>query len=598
VKAKKLGSDEIIQAESLKFAKYLSNNMNQEQINHTIRDSPFQEFKSLPKLFKDKSNHPNNTILRIYSILLSSFKNSSFKIIQFPFIKTPSFIFIIHGKIFHKNRIIFRAFGKGLTIALSMASLYGEFIERIQAGFFFSQNPYKPRVIPYYEPSNSKIITEQMKKLNFQDFLPLFKEKCYPFVEKLLPSEKELLYYCPYQDLTSKKITWIMTRVNRFTTGFASGNSYEEALVQAFCEIIERYSSFMVLKNQIKLPTIPNHKLSSQIQNIIKKFEQEGIQIIIKDASLDLNIPSVAVLFIFEKRKSKRFLITFGVASSLDVAVERCLGEAEQDANSITTRSIFNHQYCRSIINLYNTFPHLKKILPLRDYFGESYAQNNFYPSEYVEFLKEDYGAPEYEEFYKIDLLDEINYIFHFLGKKGYRIYMKDCNWLGFPCIKLFIPELNVGYGQLIKYSNFKFEKFKQKLLTNFSDITKDDLKILDTPEFILLLSHLKTLNSFFQIDCESLERYSSWKFFGLLAFALNREKLAIKYLKQVALSVPKSKNKKEILSELGIILPNCQQKSCESCRFKRECKFPILKDFESTVVKEFPNHLRRLEEI
>lgn len=597
MQAKKNGLDEIIQAESLKFAKYLSNNMNQEQINHTKRVSPFQEFKSLPKLFKDKSNHPNNSILSIYSTLLSFFKNSSFKIIQFPFIKTPSFIFIIHGKIFHKNRIIFRAFGKGLTIALAMASLYGEFIERIQAGFFFSQNPYKPRIIPYYEPSNSKIITDEMKKLNFQDFLPLFKEKCHPFVEKFLPSsEKELLYYCPYQDLTSKKITWIMTRVNRFTTGFASGNSYEEAFVQAFCEIVERYSSFMVLKNQIKLPTIPNHKFSSQIQNIIKKFEQEGIQIIVKDASLDLNIPSVGVLFNFKNGKTKRFLLTFGAASSLDVAVERCLGEAEQDANSLTTRSIFNHQYCRSIINLYKTF-HLETVLPLRDYFVEAYAQSNFFPSEYVEFLKEDYGSPEYEEFYKIDLLDEINYIFHFLGKKDYRIYMKDCNWLGFPCIKLFIPELNVGYGQLIKYSNFKFEKFKQKLLTNFSDITKDDLKILDTPEFILLLSHLKTLNSFFQIDCESLERYSSWKFFGLLAFALNREKLAIKYLKQVALSIPRLRNKNEVLSELAQILPDCQR-SCEECRFMEECKFPILKEFESKVVKAFPRYLRRLEEI
>ena len=478
MKVKKNGSDNVIQVKSLEVAKYLSNNMNQEQANHIKRILHFQEFKSQPKLFKDKSNHPNDTITWIYKTLLCFFKKPSFKIMQIPFIKPPSFIFIVHGKIFHKTRLLFRAFGKGLTIALAMASLYGEFIERIQAGFFFSQNPYKPRVIPYFEPSNSEIITDEMKKLNFQDFFPLFKEKCYPFVEKFLPTEKEFSYYCPYQDLISKKIIWISTRVNRFTTGFASGNSYEEAFVQAFCEIVERYSSFMVLKNQIKLPTIPNHKLSSQIQNIIKKFEQEGIQIIIKDASLDLNIPSVAVLFNFEKRKSKRFLITFGAASSLDVAVERCLGEAEQDANSLTTRNIFNHIYCRSIINLYKTFPHLEKILSLRDYFVESYAQCNFFPFEYVEFLKEDNGAPEYEEFYKIDLLDEINYIFHFLGRKDYRIYMKDCNWLGFPCIKLFIPELNVGYGQLIKYSNFKFEKFKQKLLTNFSGIIKDDLKV------------------------------------------------------------------------------------------------------------------------
>lgn len=53
-----------------------------------------------------------------------------------------------------------------------------------------------------------------------------------------------------------------------------------------------------------------------------------------------------------------------------------------------------------------------------------------------------------------------------------------------------------------------------------------------------------------------------------------------------------------EILSELAIILPNCQQKSCEECRFMEECKFPILKDFESKIVKAFPHYLRRLEEI
>lgn len=137
MKAKKNGSDNIIQVESLEYAKYLSNNMNQEQTNHIKRVLPFQEFKSQPKLFKDKSNHPNNTINWIYKTLLCFFKKSSFKIMQIPFIKTPSFIFVVHGKIFHKTRLIFRAFGKGLTIALAMASLYGEFIERIQACFFF-----------------------------------------------------------------------------------------------------------------------------------------------------------------------------------------------------------------------------------------------------------------------------------------------------------------------------------------------------------------------------------------------------------------------------------------------------------------------------
>lgn len=596
MKTEKKKTDDIIQAEDLLIAKYLSNEFILENIIPSEKNlPPFQEFQSQPRKFKDKTFYSNETVKWIINTLKQFFKNTSFKIVPHPFLKSPSNIWTIHGFIYHKFRPFFKAYGRGLTIEDAMASFYGELAERIQVGFFFSRNPYKSQILPYFKFN----VSDEDKKLN-KEFINLLKNNSYSFVYKFLLSEIESSYYNPYRDITSNRTVWIMNKINKFTTGCASGNSYEQAFVNAFNEIVERYSSFSILKKKKNLPTIPEKRLSPHIRHLIKRFKQNNIQIIVKDASLDLNIPSVAILFIIknkkliEKKNFNRKLVTFGAASSLDVAIERCITEAEQDINSLRLRAFYNSLYGKSIVNLYETFPQLERFLPIRDYFVESFAQNNYFPPQYLEFLKEDYGTIEFEEYNKDDLLDEVNYILDFLNKRGYHIYLKDCSFFSTPTVRLFIPEMNIGFGKLIIYSNNEIEIFKQKLLAK-EDLNKEDLNVLDTAEFILLLSHLKYLNNFFQIDTITLEQYSVWKFFGLLALAFNLKEIANKYFQQISYKTSNQKNKTEILTELAQILPNCQ-KSCYSCRFKRECKFPVLEPLESRVVEAFPRYLRGIE--
>ena len=579
------------------IAKYLLNDIILSNIIPSEKNvPPFQEFQSQPRKFKDKTFYSNETVKWIINTLKHFFKKTSFKIVPHPFLKSPSNIWTIHGFIYHKFRPFFKAYGRGLTIEDAMASYYGELAERIQVGSFFSRNPYKSQILPYFKFN----VSDEDKKLN-KEFINLLKKNSYSFVYKFLLSEIESSYYNPYRDITSNRTVWIMNKINKFTTGCASGNSYEQAFVNAFNEIVERYSSFSILKKKTKLPTIPEERLSPHIRHLIKKFKQDNIQIIVKDASLDLNIPSVCVLFIIKnkelmEKKNFRKLVTFSAASSLDVAIERCITEAEQDINNLRLRAFYNSLYGKSIVNLYKAFTQLEIFLPIRDYFVESFAQSNYFPPQYLEFLKEDYGTIEFEEYNKDDLLDEVNYILDFLNKRGYHIYLKDCSFLSIPTVRLFIPELNTGFGKLIIYSNNEIDIFKQKLLANLFDITKEDLQeVLKKSEFILLLSHLKHLNNFFQIDTIILEHYSVWKFFGLLAIAFNLNEIANKYFQQISYKTSDQKNKTEILFELAQILPNCQ-KSCFSCRFKRECKFPVLEPLESRVVKAFPRYLRGIE--
>ena len=116
------------------------------------------------------------------------------------------------------------------------------------------------------------------------------------------------------------------------TNGLASGNILEEAILHGMLEVIERdaWSIFeLTHKNyaQIDLESIE----SETVNDILERFESEGIKIKLMDFTADIKIPTIAASADDTVTRDAG-LLTLGMGSHLDpeVAVLRALTEVAQ----------------------------------------------------------------------------------------------------------------------------------------------------------------------------------------------------------------------------------------------------------------------------
>ncbi|MBR5953844.1 MAG: YcaO-related McrA-glycine thioamidation protein, partial [Methanobrevibacter sp.] len=116
------------------------------------------------------------------------------------------------------------------------------------------------------------------------------------------------------------------------TNGLASGNILEEAILHGMLEVIERdaWSIFeLTHKNyaQIDLDSIE----SKLVNDVIGKFESEGIKIKLMDFTADIDIPTIAASADDTVTKDAG-LLTLGMGTHLDpeVAILRALTEVAQ----------------------------------------------------------------------------------------------------------------------------------------------------------------------------------------------------------------------------------------------------------------------------
>ena len=116
------------------------------------------------------------------------------------------------------------------------------------------------------------------------------------------------------------------------TNGLASGNVLEEAILHGMLEVIERdaWSIFeLTHKNyaQIDLDSIE----SETVNDILEKFESEGIKIKLMDFTADVKIPTIAASADDTVTKDAG-LLTLGMGTHLDpeVAILRALTEVTQ----------------------------------------------------------------------------------------------------------------------------------------------------------------------------------------------------------------------------------------------------------------------------
>jgi ribosomal protein S12 methylthiotransferase accessory factor len=113
------------------------------------------------------------------------------------------------------------------------------------------------------------------------------------------------------------------------SNGIASGNTREEAIFYALTELVERDAWSLVETSRITGPAITG--LTGAAAEILAKFTVAGIEVILKDITSDIGIPTVAAVADDIALKDPRLLtIGMGTHTNPEIAVIRALTEVAQ----------------------------------------------------------------------------------------------------------------------------------------------------------------------------------------------------------------------------------------------------------------------------
>ncbi len=207
--------------------------------------------------------------------------------------------------------------GKGVTPELAEASAYAELAERFSSGLFYPVFEERVRYnIPalYNQETSSFLNNEWMEGyvnahqdelegdvLNIEDLLANERYLTDKDLTNIKNSKMACHWVNGFSILREKTVKVPINFVNYIhaSNGIAAGNTMEEAMIQASCEIFERHAQIHIIKPEKTVPSIdPDSVDNAVIKNMIQFYQGKNVDVIIKDLSLGGVLPCIGVLFI------------------------------------------------------------------------------------------------------------------------------------------------------------------------------------------------------------------------------------------------------------------------------------------------------------
>lgn len=307
-------------------------------------------------------------------------------------------------------------------------------------------------VTPYFAEASGK--AEFLERLQTYALTQREIDRIYFADEKIVNNQVE----APLLNLYTSEVEYL----NDFTcgtTGMASGNTYEEAIVHAICEINERYCYWLLANQALKI-----HK-----EIIVKNFNISQFEMYYNgsihfyDISL-CKLPTILMMFL---RNDNTVSISIDCAPTQELAIERCFTELFQgiDLQNKNPKcfSLITNKNCSPKVLYYSLVDLKISILPVS-------LINYILFSEYTNKLHTFQNFRNNRDLIQI-YLKESSQIFN-------KLLIRDYSYLGFPSIKIiyqpnfedsldkYIPNVLSFYcDNFIEYHNFELtELFRNNL--------------------------------------------------------------------------------------------------------------------------------------
>ncbi|MCF6291608.1 MAG: YcaO-like family protein [Desulfobacterales bacterium] len=229
--------------------------------------------------------------------------------------------------------------GKGCTPAQSQASACMELVERFSF-FRFKQNPAN-----FIRATHAELKAEGLPLLPLNYLLQSVhdettSEETLARLIADIPSQWAWATSLNRGEMVLVPFSWFYA-INEFN-GPSAGNSYEEAILQGLCEIVERHVSALVTRQRIKAPRIDPDSITDPVAaELLRKFTRHGIQVYLNDFTLDTGIPTVSAMAIDPSTfpETSEIVYTAGTTPEPNKALIRALTEVAQMSGDFHTKS-------------------------------------------------------------------------------------------------------------------------------------------------------------------------------------------------------------------------------------------------------------------
>ena len=354
--------------------------------------------------------------------------------------------------------------GKGSLSEASMASALGEYIERLQTNNFFidfylPNRKYYPDEVAFdfdggymndalrtlYNPDG------EMHDSDLVDYNSDYKDKvvALPFTRQSNGEET----YIPINILSNLYVS----------NGLATGNTPQEAQVQALSEIFERHAKIEIIKKGYALPAFPDTLVSSfpKLKSDVEALRKLGYIVEVLDATLGGKYPVTAISLI--NPENATLFVSFGAHPILEVSLERTMTELMQGRglDNLDTFEVptFDMNIVSDTFNLESHFIDSNGKLG----FGFLNARKSFVytPWEYA-------GETS---------ADEYAYLTAILEEEKREMYLREYNYLGFYSCQMIVPGFSEVYPiEDMVYNNKNEGKYIRDMVLHFSDYNPEDI--------------------------------------------------------------------------------------------------------------------------
>ena len=354
--------------------------------------------------------------------------------------------------------------GKGILSQASIASAYGEYIERLQTNNFFidfylPNRIYYPDAVAFdfkgnYLNKELKKIYNPNKDLEEKDLVDFNSD----YMDKILA--------LPFINQTNNEQTYIPINIlsNLFVSnGLATGNTPNEAKVQALSEIFERYVKIKIIKEGLSLPKFPDDvvKSFSKVYEDVQSLRNLGYKVEVLDASLGGVFPVTAISLI--NPKNSTLFVSFGAHPILEVSLERTMTELMQgrDLNNLDSFEIptFDMDMVSDYFNIEAHFidSNGKMGFPFLS------TKNSFNYSSW----KYDGNSSE----------DEYSFLTKILASQKRDMYLREYTYLDFYSCQMIVPDFSEVYPiDDMVYNNKNNGKLIRDMVLNFEKYDLEDI--------------------------------------------------------------------------------------------------------------------------
>jgi len=364
---------------------------------------------------------------------------------------------VIHSNRFNNSRL--PSWGKGLTDDLAYVSGLMERVERYSASDIYVRR----KEIIYSEFKGIK--DERM--ISRWDLIPCnLQRKLYSKKE----IDKQVRPWVRCFSLTKNKNVLIPANLIFFkadgckddfsdTTGLASGNNIEEAILHGLCEVIERHLQDVIHWNKIKVPSINIESICDyDLKRIITKIQSKGmITLHLSYLTSDFKIP---VIRVFGYPKKGPYLGSFGFYTSVGVHPDKKIALARALTEFVQARvsGLYRIKNKYDKVYKFKVFPY-----NIYNFFNDIIGEDTLPFDKIVSYKNK-------------DILEDIELIINILHSKGCEIIVKDLTHpkIGIPTVRVLVKGLQPGiFGIGIVDLNHKAARIS-KYLDYYSYLQKN----------------------------------------------------------------------------------------------------------------------------